>query len=86
ILRGDGRSCGVAVRAGREVDGLIALARWFAASGGARAGRMARHGAELPGNLTGDELPARCAAPTVPGAHALGAAYGVPFGRVDGGT
>lgn len=86
ILRADGRSCGVAVRGGQEVDGLIALARWFAASGGARAGRMARHGAELPGNLTGDELPARCAAPTVPGSHVLGAAYGVPFGRVDGGN
>ena len=86
ILRADGRSCGVAVRAGREVDGLIALARWFAASGGAGVGRMARHGADLPGDLTGGEAPARRAARAVPGTHALGAAYGVPFGRVDGGT
>jgi len=83
ILRAEGRPCGVGVSPDREVDGLIALARWFAESGGASAGRMARHQAELPAGLAGTCLPAPSAAPITPGTHALGAAYGTPFGRVD---
>lgn len=83
ILRVEGRPCGMSVVPGQEVDGLIALARWFAASGGASAGRMARHQAELPSGIAGTALPASRIAAVAPGAHALGAAWGVPFGRVD---
>lgn len=83
ILRAQGRRCGVAVSRDREVDGLIALARWFAESGGVSAGRMERHRAELPSKLAGTCQPAPSAAPIMPGTHALGAAYGMPFGQVD---
>lgn len=82
ILRAGGRACGRGLAPGREVDGLIALARWFVQSGGAAAGRMARHGAALTADLAGDEAPARQAPPVVPGPHPLGAAYGALFGRV----
>lgn len=83
ILRAEGRAHGIEVAPGREVDGLISLARWFAQSGGADAGRMARHRAELPAGLTGRSKPALSAAAIVPGAYARGSAYGVPFGRVN---
>ncbi|OZA56048.1 MAG: cobalamin biosynthesis protein CobG, partial [Sphingomonadales bacterium 39-62-4] len=88
ILRADGRATGMAVAAGREVDALIALAHWFAASGGAKAGRMARHRLVLPEWACGDILPAPSAACIVPGLHDLGLrdgswAYGLPFGRIE---
>lgn len=83
ILRADGRAAGVPVAFGQEVDGLIALARWFARSGGIEAGRMARHRAPLPSWAAGDSLPAPAAAPITPGPNDLGMAYGLPFGRVE---
>lgn len=83
ILRADGRPAGVAVASGQEVDALIALAHWFAASGGAEAGRMARHRLALPEWACGDILPAPSAARIVPGVHDLGCAYGLPFGRIE---
>lgn len=83
ILRAGGRPAGVAVAAGREVDGLIALAHWFATSGGVEAGRMTRHRIGLPDWADGDILPAPPAARIAPGRHNLGMAYGLPFGRVD---
>ena len=83
ILRAEGRTHGVEVGRGKEVDGLISLARWFLESGGPDAGRMVRHRAELPAGLAGSRTPARSVAPIGPGTHALGAAYGVPFGRAD---
>ncbi|MEJ7935468.1 cobalamin biosynthesis protein CobG [Sphingobium sp. AN558] len=83
ILRADGRVTGVAVAEGAEVDGLIALARWFVDSGGAGAGRMVRHEAALPDWAQGDIPPTPTAAPIAPGPHALGTAYGLPFGRVE---
>ena len=83
ILRADGHPGGVAVAAGQEVDALIALAHWFAASGGAEVGRMARHTAALPEWACGDILPAPSAARIVPGVHDLGWAYGLPFGRIE---
>jgi hypothetical protein len=48
----------VALAPGEEATGLIALARWFAESGGAQAGRMARHDAPLPAWAQGEERPA----------------------------
>lgn len=83
ILRAAGRSTGIAVTQGDEVDSLIALAHWFAASGGADAGRMARHLADLPDWAAGDCLRAPAAARIVPGPHGLGMAYGIPFGRLE---
>ena len=83
ILRAEGRPCGVAVSSDRAVDGLIVLARWFAESGGTSAGRMTRHQAELPSGMAGTCVPGPLAYPIAPGIHALGAAYGIPFGRVD---
>jgi len=86
ILRAAGRARGIAVARGSEVDGLIALARWFVTSGGDSAGRMRRHSAELPPALAGDDAPSPPAEALLPGQHALGAAYGAPFGRVDART
>ncbi|MEJ7928118.1 precorrin-3B synthase [Sphingobium sp. AN641] len=82
ILRADGRPGGVAVTAGGEVDALIALACWFHASGGAGAGRMARHVIALPAWADGDRAPAPPGSRIAPGAQDLGMAYGLPFGQV----
>jgi precorrin-3B synthase len=83
IVRAAGRAAGVAVTRGEEVDCLIALAHWFAASGGTDAGRMARHSADLPRWAGDDCLPARAAVRIVAGPHGLGMAYGAPFGRLE---
>lgn len=84
ILRGDGRAGGVAIAPGDEVEALIAMARWFVASGGVEAGRMARHAAALPG--AGTLLPAAGGAPLRPGRQAGGLALGLPFGRIEAGA
>lgn len=80
ILRADGRPTGIPVAPDDAVDALIELAHWFTASGG--TGRMAKHTAELPHWASGDTPPAPATAPPTPGAHPLGAAYGVPFGQI----
>jgi len=80
ILRAAGRAHGVALAPGAEVDGLIALARWFVQSGG--QGRMARHHAPLPAWAAGQDLPAALAPAWQPGPCALGMVHGAPFGRV----
>ena len=81
ILRADGRATGMAVAHGAEADALVALAHWFVASGGAAAGRMARHDAPLPAFASGDGVPAP-SDPLVPGAYPVGFVVGVPFGRI----
>lgn len=83
ILRADGRPAGVGVAIGKEVDALIALARWFVESGGAASGRLVRHEASLPRWAEGAELPAPSARRIAPGTHGLGLAYGLPFGQVE---
>jgi len=83
IVRADGRETGVPVAADGAVDALIALAHWFVESGGPSARRMARHRADLPDWATGNEPPAPGDASLLPGEHALGAVYGLPFGRID---
>lgn len=83
ILRADGRPAGVALAPGEEVDALIPLARWFVASGGGMAGRMARHEAELPDWALGTTLPAAPAPAIAPGSHSLGHAHGLAFGRIE---
>jgi precorrin-3B synthase len=83
ILRAAGRALGVALVPGEEATGLIALARWFAESGGAQAGRMARQAAPLPGWAQGEERPAAPAPLLQPGPCALGMAHAAPFGQVE---
>lgn len=78
ILRADGRLLGVPVTADRAAQALVDLAAWFTASGGAEAGRMARHAAPLPQWAAGTKAPAPPRAPIAPG----GAALGLPFGQV----
>ena len=84
ILRADGRAGGLPVQEDGAVDALIALAHWFIASGGAQAGRMARHDAPLP------EAPSTLPAPARPRAATLAAApgpfLGAPFGRIEAAT
>ncbi|MEJ5976378.1 cobalamin biosynthesis protein CobG [Novosphingobium sp. PS1R-30] len=83
MLRADGRQVGMPVDRGGEVDALIGLAHWFVASGGGRAGRMARHDAPLPPWAAGA---ARLASPgphLLPGPWPRGMAYGLAFGRVE---
>ncbi len=82
ILRPEGRAQGIPLAAGHEIDTLIRLSHWFLASGGAAAGRMARHKAPLPDWAGATMLPAPARAPLTPGAHALGAVHGCAFGQV----
>ncbi|WP_314372473.1 cobalamin biosynthesis protein CobG [Sphingomonas paucimobilis] len=86
LLRADGRATGVAVRRNDAAEALIRLAHWFVASGGAKAGRMARHCVPLPAWASGDVPPASAAPPLRPGAHPMGAVYGLPFGRIAAGA
>jgi precorrin-3B synthase len=86
IVRADGRKHGLAVTHGEECDALVALACWFAHSGGAQSGRMARHEVPLPSDLTGGTPPAPQGAIILPGAYQAGMAYGLPFGRIEAGV
>lgn len=83
VLRADGRPAGVAVALGGEVDALIALARWFVASGGADAGRMIRHMSALPAWAAGDLVAAPAAMPIASDGQRAGTMYGLPFGRME---
>ena len=83
LLRADGRATGVAMSCEHAVDALIRLAHWFVASGGQAAGRMARHGAALPEWASGAVSSAPAGESLRPGAHPMGAVYGLPFGRID---
>ncbi|WP_308461781.1 cobalamin biosynthesis protein CobG [Sphingomonas folli] len=76
ILRADGRGVGVHLAPGREGDAVVALARWFVASGGAAAGRMARHAAALPDWAVGETRPLTGQSP--------GAQVAPRFGRMTG--
>ncbi|MFN4099871.1 MAG: cobalamin biosynthesis protein CobG, partial [Pararhodobacter sp.] len=82
ILRPDGREWGIVLAPGAEIDTLIRLSEWFVATGGAEAGRMARHAEPLPGWALTGLAPAPRRAPLRPGAHALGAVEGCAFGQV----
>ncbi|EZP70311.1 Precorrin-3B synthase [Novosphingobium resinovorum] len=86
VLRADGRAEGVRLTIGREVDALLALARWFVDSGGVQAKRMVRHGAPLPVWAMGDTRPASSPASLAPGEGRGHVAYGLPFGRIEART
>lgn len=81
ILRAEGRVLGTPLPDMREIEALIRLAWWFVNSGGAGAGRMARHPASLPSWAAESEAPAPARAPLRPGAHPMGAVQGLAFGQ-----
>ena len=81
IVRADGRDRGTPTSENRAVDDLIALARWFVATGGIQAGRMVRHAAPLPPGADRPPAAPRPAALTL--AACPGRFIGAPFGRID---
>ncbi|MBO9726817.1 MAG: cobalamin biosynthesis protein CobG [Novosphingobium sp.] len=87
LLRLDGRTAGVPVRADEAVDRMLDLARWFAVSGASAAGRARRFDGPLPAWARGTVHPASPRPPLVPGACLSGATggriWGLPFGRTD---
>lgn len=87
ILRADGSPKGVAVTEETAVDALIAMAEWFAATGGREAGRMARHLERTapPSDWTEGEDRQDTLA-VGPGAAVGGRIVGVPFGQTDAGA
>lgn len=82
ILRAQGRPTGCALTPGSEVSALIRLAEWFVTSGGADAGRMARHTALLPDWAAGGVPPLPPRARMAIGDTPLGPARGLPFGQI----
>lgn len=83
ILRAQGRPTGVPVEVHQAVDGLLALAAWFVDSGGAAAGRMARHQAPLPAWARGEQVPAPARPMLDLGPHPLGVVCALPFGQIE---
>ncbi|SEO49622.1 precorrin-3B synthase [Salinihabitans flavidus] len=85
ILRPDGAPNGRPVTPQTAIDELIALARWFARTGGDASRRMAAHLAATPLPDGFDTPPATAAAPLAPGPTAAGRVYGAAFGQIDAG-
>jgi precorrin-3B synthase len=79
ILRADGRDKGVPLAPGTEIDTLIDMAHWFAATG---ARRMRSCAQPLPESLLGTVPPAPARAPLQLGEHPLGTVFGLPFGQI----
>ena len=88
ILRADGSALGCAISAPDTVDAILALARWFAETGGAASGRMARHLAAhpLPDAFRPAEAPAMPGTLPRPGDRLPGPVYGAAFGQIDAGA
>ncbi|MFV0491378.1 MAG: precorrin-3B synthase [Pseudorhodobacter sp.] len=87
ILRADGAATGRLVSRDEAPQAALALARWFATSGGVKAGRgrMAAHlarGARLPATLSGDIKPAPVEPTPGPGLGPEGALVGFAFGQM----
>jgi len=92
IVRADGATHGNRVAADTAVDQIIAICRWFIATGGEKSRRMTRHLKSLPecAELPVDVplLAAIGGQPLVVGPVAIcpnspGAIYGVPYGRTN---
>ena len=87
ILRADGAALGAPVTAETAAQQAISLAFWFAESGGAEAGRMARHLHTKP--LPEDwatEAPGPEGEPLTPGESETGWAIGASFGAMNAKT
>lgn len=83
ILRADGLPTGRPVTEARAVEHALLLARWFAETGGAAVGRMARLLAVIgPPEIAAPlEAPVAAAPPLSPGPTPLGPAIGAAFGQ-----
>lgn len=87
IVRADGASHGHSVDACEAVAVALALAAWFADTGG--QSRMAAHiagGARLPRSLAGRTRPAPARSPPAPGIYPPGALVGLAFGQMQSAT
>jgi precorrin-3B synthase len=84
VVRLDGVAAGTPTTAARAAEDAARAARWFVATGGAAAGRMARHVASLdPSLLPQNALPPLPAVPALrPGPTPIGTAVGAPFGQM----
>ena len=87
LVRADGAREGRAVASAEAVQIALALAEWFAASGGARdgRGRMAAHianGATLPDAMAANAKPLPAVVLPCPGLYAAGALVGLAFGQM----
>jgi precorrin-3B synthase len=87
IVRADGAAGGRAVAREQAVPTALAMAKWFAMTGGAtdRRGRMAAHiasGRRLPHGLAGVARPAPQASPPSPCVHPRGALVALAFGQL----
>ncbi|MEL6450718.1 MAG: precorrin-3B synthase [Pseudomonadota bacterium] len=84
ILRADGAALGQQISEAQAATALTDLAHWFTKTGGAQAGRMARHltTTPLPAQYTTTAAAAR-GQPLPPGPTPQGTAYGAPFGSID---
>ena len=81
ILRADGAPAGRAITPETAADALTQMAQWFLDTGGATAGRMARHlpSATLPTDWM-TEAPATTAPPPALGSHEQGLICAAPAG------
>lgn len=84
LLRADGAVKGQPIEDAQAETALCELADWFLATGGAAAGRMARHLQETPLPAAWQQIsPAPANPAPSPGPTDLGTLYGVPFGQTD---
>ncbi|KXU33725.1 cobalamin biosynthesis protein CobG [Sphingobium sp. 22B] len=81
LLRVEGRPLGSPTSVETAARDLIALARWFLATGGGASGRAARHEAPLPTAADIAPAPSRPLSQLL--AEASGPFHGIPFGQLD---
>lgn len=84
ILRADGAALGREITEGSAADALAELLEWFLETGGASAGRMARHlkNAAIPEHWAQCAPATQAARPNL-GSDGRDALFGVPFGSTD---
>lgn len=83
LLRAEGHALGTPASVETAAQDLIALMRWFLATGGGTSGRMARHRAPLPVTPRVAPAPPRPLQQLL--AKAPGPFHGIPFGQLDAG-
>ncbi|MBZ5488975.1 cobalamin biosynthesis protein CobG [Halomonas aquamarina] len=87
LVRAEGHASGTPVASPEAAVALvIRLCRWFVASGGREAGRMARHPASLPDWARPTVVPAPAGRILTLGNHPEGVAVGLALGRVQAGS
>jgi len=91
IVRADGAAGGRAVAREQAVPAALAMAKWFAMTGGASDGRgrmatLIASGTRLPHGLAGVAKPAPQASPPSPCVHPRGALVALAFGQLQSET